>query len=268
MSLRRFVIDSVREFVNSKRQHISMTKKVKLTKNDVKEKFIIKSPYGKVGVYPSGLGAAIVLSSVTIEFKKHDPNDSKDESKFYHGIYKNTKHKKHAEGKFLKYLKENILRNVIDNPPTDSNIVEIKVVLVQNYSPCNQLYHGKSGCADKIVKFKKDMEDKNISISLTIKFANFYKCYYKQKNHSWKKSASINGLVKLRQNGVELQLLKGEQGWKDFLNNKMFVRVSKKYKTRLLERATSKKRIKRETVDEIILNYVETRASGKQITTK
>ena len=175
-------------------------------------------------------------------------------------VYKNKK--LHAEKYFITDLSKRI-----DALLKDKKVSKIEANLVQNYSPCNG-YPGYSGCVDDILEFKEGMERKGVSFSLKIKFANFYKCYYKQGNDSWKKSQNIDGLVKLLQNDVRLQLLEGEKGWEDFLNDEMFMDVSEKNKTHLLEIATSKERIKREKVDKEILKYIKIKALGKPKTTK
>ena len=229
-----------------------MAKRGKRKKIDF-EKFIIESPYGTCGVYPYGVGATIVLSSVTIEFKKHPKNTN---SQSYHDIYTNTKHK-HAERRFL-----DDLRQTIDDLPAESTIAKIEVNLVQNYSPCNVADDERAYCADKILKFKNDMEQKKISFSLTIKFANFYLHYKKWNNE---------GLQKLVENNVTLEVFQGEDDWKAFLNNENFVDLTNDEKTELLKRATSDKREEREKVDKKILEDIIAKAKdnkGKQKTTK
>ena len=217
-------------------------RKLKLKKTDFK-KFIIESPYGTTGAYPPGEGATIVLSTVTIEFKKHLNSPP------YHDIHTNTKDK-HAERGFL-----DDLRQKIDELPADSNINKIEVNLVQNYSPCNVPDHERAYCANEILKFKNDMEGKRISVSLTIKFANFYK---------HKEKCNYEGLQKLVENNVTLVVFH-EKEWEALLNNKDFVDLTNDDNAKLLERATSKERKEREEHDEKILTDITGKAKDNKL---
>ena len=213
----------------------------KIDQKEAEDFFIVINQYCEQNDGNRWPHATIVLSAV----------DSNLEGPTSHNVYYNESRGRHAESFFIDDLQTLLQKE---------GVTEITATLVQNYSPCNANHNDIERCADKILKFMKDnIEKKNVSFSLTIQFANFYKCYYKKEDEKWKKSPHINGLVKLRKNGVALQLLKGEEGWNDFFNK--FVDVSDEDKTRLRERAAL--RIDRENVDEIILNYVETKASAE-----
>ena len=200
-----------------------------ITKDDI-EKFIVTLKYRQAG-YPSGRGATIVLSRVTIHY---------DESseRLPERIHKNTDENNHAEKRFFNYLK-----NEINQRQDDEEIKEIKVILVQNYSPCRD-------CADAILKFKETEED----IKLTVKFANFYRD---------DKPENIKGLENLLRNGVSLELLQGKDEWEDFLSGTTFFRLNEDERNELLERATSNERVNREKVDKTMLADIESNAQSK-----
>ena len=220
-------------------------------KEEIKKNFIIKHKYGENGWgWPRGIGATIVLSTVEI-------STSNEDYKPLTAVYKNGIHH-HAEGYFLKDLYCKI--NTLLKDEKEIKVDEIQANLVQNYSPCNNYRSGgKSGCADEILTFKRDMEKKGITISLTIKFANFY--LHKDKSNG-------QGLKKLLQNDVQLELLQGEDDWKAFLNDEIFVNLTVDEYNELLERATSEEREKREKDDVKILNEIKSDVSGKQKATK
>ena len=211
-------------------------------------KFIIKKPYGTKGnCYPTG---TIVFSTAIIRYSKGTEIISKTSQR----VYRNGAHKNHAEKKFIKVLDDEI----DELQQSEVSVNEIIVNLVQNYSPCRSI------CVKKIIDFKTKMEAQNIESSWTIKFANFYKIYYKRGKEKWKGSSEIFGLVDLLENGVTLQLLGGEQDWEEFLNKY----VDPIVKTRGLQLARSSGRKQREKHDTEIFAYINTRVSGKQKTTK
>ena len=136
-------------------------------------------------------------------------------------VYKNET--EHAEERFLAGLK-NKIRQLLQNGKTA--VTKIQAKLVQNYSPC-------TNCADTILGFKAALaeEQQGITFSLTIKFANFYR--------HWE-TPNLDGLRRLKDNGVTLDLLEGENKWTEFLHDEDFVRLHNVEKERLLNRATSK----------------------------
>ena len=210
-------------------------------KDDVK-KFIVKYSYGEnARRWPK---AAIVLSTVDIHYTELFSPSNKDHTLVtlpMIDVYRSTG--QHAEGNFLSDLRKQIDTLLRDKKASK---ICVEAYLVQNYSPCNN-YNGNSGCADDILEFKEDMENREISFSLTIKFANFY--LHKNKWNS-------EGLQKLVKENVTLKVFQGEDDWKAFLNNDNFVTLTTNDKKELLERATSKERVKREEDDEEILKDI------------
>ena len=222
----------------------------KIGKDDV-DKFIVKYSYGKNA--PEWPRTTIVLSTVDIYYTKSSRASNKEHRLLMINIYRNGW--LHAENYFLTDLREEI-----DTLLKDTKIYKIQAGIVQNYSPCNN-YSGSSGCADDILKFKEDMENRDINFSLTIKFANFYR-HYLLSNRA--------GLQKLLKNNVNLKVFQGKEDWKAFLNDENFVHLTNDDKTELLKRATSEERVKREKIDKKILKDITARAKdnkGKQNTT-
>jgi hypothetical protein len=233
-------------------------------KEEIKKNFIIKHKYGEnAWGWPRGKGATIVLSTVKIYYTKRSTTSNRDCKLTIKAVYKNGKHPNHAEGYFLGDLKDEIETLLADE---ETKVTKMQAKLVQNYSPCNNYRSlppgGESGCADDILKFKRDMEQQDITFSLTIKFANFY-LHDDESNRE--------GLRKLLRNGVELELLQGEYDWKKFLKDKTFVHLtngSNAEYTELFERATSKERKEREEDDVKIFKEITSKPKGKQKETK
>ncbi len=218
----------------------------KIGREDI-EKFIIQHMYGENhDDWPSGIGATIVLSTVEIYSTKRSSTSIKDDKLTRKTVYKNGKRPNHAEGYFLGDLKDEIETLLADE---ETKVTKIQAKLVQNYSPC-------SNCADKIVAA---VEKQNINVSLTIKFANFYR-------HQG--ISNKTGLKKLLRKDVKLELLRGEKNWKEFLNDETFVNLTQDEYNELLERATSQEREEREEEDVKILNQIISEVSGKQKATK
>ena len=221
----------------------------KIGKDEV-NKFIVEYWYGENA--PEWPRATIVLSTVDIYYTKSSKTSNKEYRLLMINIYRNGW--LHAENYFLTDL-----RKEIDTLLKDKKINKIQAGIVQNYSPCNN-YSGDSGCADDILKFKEDMENRDISFSLTIKFANFYR-------HQLFSNRA--GLQKLLKNNVNLEVFQGKEDWKEFLNDEHFVYLTNEDKTELLRRATSDERAMREKVDKNILEDITARAKdnkGKQKT--
>ena len=127
-----------------------------ISEKDVKDNFIVLHNYGENADYwPRN---TIVLSTVTIT-----RNNKKNETKKW--IHRNEPRGMHAEKRFLQELEKTIEL---------SEVNEVKVKLVQNYSPCLT-------CAEAFLEFKNKIEGTNGKVFLTIKFANFYKVYKKKK---------------------------------------------------------------------------------------
>ncbi len=182
----------------------------KIGREDI-EKFIIQHMYGENGWdWPR---ATIVLSTVEIHYTTI-VNDTLP----IKAVYKNES--KHAEELFLAGLKNEIDR-LLKNGKTA--VTKIQAKLVQNYTPC-------TNCADKILQFKAAVEQQGITFSLTIKFANFYR---------HREPPNLDGLRRLKDSGVTLDLLEGENKWTEFLHDEDFVRLTEEKKRRLLNRATS-----------------------------
>ena len=146
-----------------------------------------------------------------------------------HNVYQNEPGK-HVERFFLEKLQE-LSQN--------EELVEITANLVQNYSPC-------ATCADEIVNFKKTMEERQRSFSLTIQFSSFY-------NHD----DNREGLKNLVKNKIIFKkVFQGEKDWDKFLKNDNFVTLTTDDKQELLKMAKSDARRKREENDNEILNDI------------
>ncbi len=218
-------------------------------KKDI-EKFIIQHKYDENRLdWPRGQGATIVLSTVKIYYTKRSSTSIRNCKLTIKALYKNGEHPNHAERYFRNDLKEEIDTLLKDK---ETKVTKIRAKLVQNYSPCKN-------CADMILKFKDGRENQGINISLTIKFANFYR-------HNFE--STREGLRGLLRNDVKLELLHGEDDWKEFLNDETFVNLTVRKNKQLLERATSKERKEREEDDVKILNEIKLEASGKQKATE
>ncbi len=200
----------------------------KIGKEDIENKFIIQLKYGERG-HPSGKEATIVLSNVKIYYTKR----SRTSIKTKNAVYKNREYQEHAEGCFLHDLNDEITTLL-----EDGKVNKIQANLVQNYSPCRN-------CADKILRFKATVEQRGITFSLTIKFANFY-CHWVTPN--------LDGLRRLKDSGVTLDLLEGENKWTEFLNDEDFVRLRNDEKEKLLNRAKSAARQNNEKKGKEIFN--------------
>ena len=226
---------------------------------DCVKKFIVRKRYGhRDPEWPTGEGATIILSTVKIFLSAFYISEGGPEilsssitkdcpPAVIRRIYKNDR-QNHAERKFL-----GALRREINSHYKVENVSKIQVDLLQNYSPCNMIYqrYSKYGCADAILKFKDEMEQKSIELLLTIKFANFY-LHQKKENRK--------GLMTLLQNGIELELLQGEDTWKAFLSDKNFVELTGDEKQELLERATTEERKDREKEDVKIMHKIKQKA--------
>ena len=92
-----------------------------------------------------------------------DPSDSIDLSNNsdekvpgqFKGTFRNNKDG-HAESRCLQQLKD-----------MGSKAKKIDVELIQSYAPCHE-------CADKIIEYKKEMEEEGKEVSVKVEFANYY----------------------------------------------------------------------------------------------
>ena len=228
-----------------------MASETRLKRAEIERKFIITAPYGTFG-YPSGAGATVVLSTVNIRDTKSS-DSSVDSQPKIDKIYRNRNYQ-HAERRFLNALEEQIKKLLHEDNEVNNNSIVIQATLVQNYSPCNNYKENSSGCADDILAFKKIIEEKGITFSLTTKFANFY---------LHQVEANKAGLKKLLRNGVDIELIQGEEDWEAFLSDETFVDLTNDEKRYLIDRAKSEKRLEREKEDEDIRKEIKTEADGK-----
>ncbi|XP_028394304.1 uncharacterized protein LOC114518497 [Dendronephthya gigantea] len=204
-------------------------------KEDVK-KFIIQHRYlQNPRQWPSGSGATVVLGRVKIEFN----NAGHDEFIHDTGIFKNDENH-HSEKYFLDFLKAKL-------DALEGTVTQVIVNLVQNYSPC-------SDCVTRILEF---VDGQDFRLTFTIKFANFYKHYYNRNRESMKL---------LLQKGIRLQLLQGESAWKEFLDDKTFVKLNTRgERQEILNLAKTKERKDREKDDVAILKKIECEVFGKKV---
>lgn len=214
----------------------------KLGEKEILEKFIIKDMYGTFpNSFPSGLGAAVVLSEVSCE--------SFDDDRWtVVGIHRNGNHPNHAEKKLLQLLQG------ISGPAR-----KIDVQLTQNYSPCNLGYDENGAeCAQNIVNYLKEMKKNKKEIKISITFANLYKTVIYTGNGKDKAQMNQNGLKLLHDNGVTLNLLRGKDEWERLLYNGQFVCISEEQRGKCLKEATSEARRKREDLDcRLLKTYLE-----------
>lgn len=211
----------------------------RLKKDEIRTKFIIDAKYGEAGRFPYGVGATAVLCKVERlpRIGKHTHSNK------HEYIIRNTE-ENHAEVLLLEEIKE-LMKE--ENEEEEENV---SVTLIQNYSPCDYNSHKSNrnaitGCATDLIQFKDDMEKQGKSVRIEITFANFYRWI----GNFGDGPKHMTGLKKLREKGVKLTLLQGEEMWKTFLNDTCFVNLTSEEKTELLEKATSDKRKEREEED-------------------
>ena len=204
----------------------------RLGRDEILNKFIICHSYGTTGVFPSGAGAAIVLSKVSCI-----SNDGDSCSMI--GIHRNQEIGIHAEKKLFELIK-----TLSGNPRV------INIELISNYSPCNDT--DNNSCAQNIVHYidgiydKMEFQETRIDISIT--FANFYRTVVYNWNGEYRAEQNRQGLRLLRDNGVQLRLLHGEE-WIEFLNDDQLVSLSEDDKEMCWRQAVSDARREREDFD-------------------
>ena len=204
----------------------------RLKKQEILEKFIIKADYGIAGAFPSGRGAVVVLSEVSCE-------SSDDDRWTVVGIHRNGMNLYHAEWKLLRLLRD-----------ISGTARKIDVQLTQNFSPCNLDYEQNGAeCAQQIVDYLKEMKKQKKEIKISITFANFYRTVVYTGNGKDKAQQNQKGLKLLDDNGVTLNLLRGEDEWKRLLNNEQFVCLCEKERKECLKEAMSEARRNREDRD-------------------
>ena len=202
---------------------------------EVKRKFIISAAYGTSGAFPYGAKSTVVISHISCT------SQDKKTEKMVH-ICRNEGRGQHAEIKLIEFLKQNDKVEKAD---------EVNIRMLQNFSPCNDDagLHENAFCAKKIIKYQDDMEREGKRMNITITFANFYRTTVYDDNDEKRAEENKGGLRKLDGAGVTLQLLQGEEQWKEFLYDKELVKLSDKEKKSLLAEATSKDRSEREKFD-------------------
>ena len=209
----------------------------RLEKDEISTKFIIDTEYGdpgKIGGFPGGVGATVVLCKV----KRLRRKGKRTYSNEYEYVTRNTRDN-HAEVLLLKKIVELM---------KEENVKEVSVTLIQNYSPCDDNPHNGNrasaitGCATDIIQFKNDMEKQGKSVRIQITFADFYRWI----GNYGDGPKNMKGLKELLKNGVKLTLLQGKEMWETFLNDTCFVNLTSEEKAELLKKATSDKRTERE----------------------
>ena len=211
---------------------------------EIEEKFIVTAPYGTSGSYPS--------ASSSVEHSSYSLHKILSGLRFG-GLTKFTKMEQFMPKNVFLNILEVSIQKLLEDKEVENNSIVIKAMLVQNYSPCNFKDNVASGCADDILEFKKKREEEGIKFSLTVRFANFYKHYIE---------ANMEGLAKLLRNGVNLELLQGEDKWKEFLSDKAFIKLDPPEYNRLLKRATNE-RVEREKQDQDKFDKLRKKVQGK-----
>lgn len=204
----------------------------KIGKEDI-EKFILTYKYSEhAELWPQDIGGTVVLSTATIHYTKSSQEHSVPQQCTIttQSVYKNERHSKHAERRFLDDLIEEI--NGVTAAGSKERKVEAK--LVQNYPPCN-------ACADRIIQFENNLDG---IADLTIKFANFFLHPVPGNEES---------LTNLLKNNIKLVLLQGEVEWEAFLNDEIFVDLTDRERKEMRVKALSDERKERENVDREIL---------------
>ena len=230
-------------------------------KDEISEMFIITKKYGKKGAYPHKtliFCKANFASSETVSKHSSDPlqvltermqetslkdsSDSSDPSDSIDlsnnsdekvpGKFKGTFRNKdgHAESRCLQQLKD-----------MGSKAKKIDVELIQSYAPCHE-------CADKIIKYKKEMEEEGKEVSIKVEFANYYYWIGEKKTneYGWK---NLDGLRKMAEKGIDLQLIQGKESWETLFGDHELVDLTEEDKNQLREKADSDERKERENID-------------------
>ena len=147
----------------------------------------------------------------------------------FKGIFRNNKDG-HAESRCLQQLK---LKG--------SEANKIDVELIQSYAPCHE-------CAEKIIKYKNEIEEEGKEVSIKVKFANYYFWIGEEKTNE-KGKKSLDGLKKMGENGIDLQLFQGEE-WETLFEDPVLVNLNDEDKEQLRTEAYSKGRQQREKYDQ------------------
>ncbi len=204
----------------------------RLERNEILEKFIISANYGTPNVFPYGAGSAVVLSKVSC---RYDDGDSWSMPMVC--IHRN-------QGPYLMHVETMFVRLI---RRTSRRAREIKIEMIQNYSPCNDQANGEY-CAQAIVDYKMEMESQGKQIDISITFANFYRTVVYPGNDANRAEQNRNGLRLLRDNGVQLRLLCFPE-WFHFLFDDQFVSLNDNDREECLNRAFSNERRARERFD-------------------
>lgn len=151
-----------------------------------------KGDFATLGLHVDEVGAQVVLSKVSIYY----PSDSLSMVT----IHRNDTNQQHAETKLLQ-----LLRGISENAR------EIDIGIIQNFSPCNDEANGQL-CAQGIANYKNLIKCQPTKIDISITFANFYRTIVYDENDENRAEQNRRGLRLLYDNGVQLQLLCGQEG--------------------------------------------------------
>ena len=190
-------------------------------------------------VVPSDLTKSMHKMSVKEAGESSDASDSTDPSNNsdeevqgggeFKGVFRNNKDG-HAESRCLQQLK---LKG--------SEANKIDVELIQSYAPCHE-------CADKMIEYKKEMEDKGKEVSIKVKFANYY-YWFGEDDKGERGRNNLKGLKKMGEKGIVLQLIQGEDSWETLFGDHELVDLTEADKEQLRKKAYSDERKERENAD-------------------
>ena len=122
----------------------------------------------------------------------------------------------------------------------DSQAQRIEVELIQSYAPCHN-------CADKIIAYKEEKEGEGKTVSIIIKFADYYRWIGPGTDEDGVKN--LRKLKEMTESDIDLHLLQGSNSWENLIEDDELVNLNDDDQTRLLEKATSPVRINREGYD-------------------
>ncbi|KAL9971125.1 hypothetical protein ACROYT_G023612 [Oculina patagonica] len=114
----------------------------------------------------------------------------------------------------------------------------------------------------------KEMESQKKQIVISITFANFYRTFVYPGNDENRAEQNKKGLRLLRDNGVQLRLLCGEEEWTKFLNDEQLVRLNDSDREACFNKAFSDERKEREDYDKSHLEDILSASAASALADK
>ena len=211
--------------------------------DEISRKFIIDKKYGTTDdkPYPPETLVLCKVSFASNEIESSDSSDSEDVAGKFSNlrlqgwIFRNDSNH-HAEELCLQRLRQK-----------GRQARRIEAELIQSYAPCHD-------CADKIIAYKKEMAKAGKEVSIKITFANYYRWIGQHTNKD-----GVENLRKLKEmtnSNIDLHLLQGKTSWENLFKDDELVNLNREDQRRLLKKATSKARRKREGYDEALFDLI------------